>query len=94
MPAGGIHITACDVNDSGIVSPIDALLVINRLNRSGSGALLDRGTDSTEPYYDTNGDGSVSAIDALLVLNLLNRVLRRPCSTLGLRRGQSEWQWG
>ncbi len=62
-----------DVDRSGYVSAIDALVVINRLNHSDSGALPVREANSTEPYYDTNGDGRVSAIDALLVINLLNR---------------------
>lgn len=56
-----------DTNDDGIVSPIDALLIINYLNRSGPGLV----TDTTE-NLDTNGDRIISPIDVLLVINYLN----------------------
>lgn len=60
-----------DVNASGEVSPIDALLVINDLNIRRSRALA--GTNFTPPpFIDVNGDGSLSPIDALLVINFLN----------------------
>lgn len=54
-----------DVNSDLFVSPIDALLVINRLN-SG-----EPGTDPSE-FEDVSGDAALSAIDALLVINHLN----------------------
>jgi len=59
-----------DVDKSGEVSTLDALLIINYLNRFGPGP-VERGT----PGYclDVNGDGLVTALDALLVLNEINR---------------------
>lgn len=67
-----------DVNGDGIVSPLDALLVINRLNRfnrENSGFIQE--PPQGEPFFvDTNGDGWVSAIDALIVINYLNRKSR------------------
>ena len=61
-------LTVCDVNDSGIVSPIDALLVINFLNSSDDGTL----GEGDSRGLDVNGDGLVAPIDALLVINHLN----------------------
>ena len=64
-----------DVNNDGFLSPIDALLVINQLNRSGTTqparpSLLG---DLPAPFRDSNGDSFVSPLDALLVINRLNR---------------------
>jgi hypothetical protein len=74
-----------DVNDDGFVSPIDALLIINELNRRG--AIVPYvdvlGTPTTEnkppPFYDTNmnddcefiPDNKITPGDALTVINLL-----------------------
>lgn len=62
-----------DVNDDGVVSPLDALTVINSLNnRSSSGALgVKRFEDG---FLDVNHDNQLSPLDALLVINELNRV--------------------
>ncbi|MCU0960500.1 MAG: dockerin type I domain-containing protein, partial [Pirellulaceae bacterium] len=60
-----------DVNDDGMISPIDALIPINYLNRNGGHKLL--GAATSAPYLDVNGDGFISAIDALQVINHLNR---------------------
>jgi hypothetical protein len=58
-----------DVNASGSVSGLDALLVINRLLLGQSGPLP--AVVSVPPYVDVNGDGSLSALDALAVINYL-----------------------
>jgi hypothetical protein len=55
-----------DVSGDNRVSPLDALLVINRLN-SGGGL-----TGTAPPYLDVSGDGTLAAIDALMVINYLN----------------------
>jgi hypothetical protein len=56
-----------DVNMDGFASPIDALAVIDELNRS------DRGIGSSMAMMaDTNNDGFVSPIDALEVIDALN----------------------
>lgn len=71
-----------DVNGDGRVSPIDALLVINRLNHTPGTLTESRalvtgpaggGPRSGSDPFDTSGDGNVSPIDALLVINYLNR---------------------
>ena len=74
-PGGASHIwqnqlNPFDVNQSGSVTPQDALFVINRLLTQPTGVLT--GVPATPPiYYDVNGDGSVSSLDALLVINYL-----------------------
>ncbi|MCH1440065.1 MAG: dockerin type I domain-containing protein [Rubripirellula sp.] len=56
-----------DVNNDGFISPIDALLVINRLSLVGEGE--SSGDDSSSKIYpDVNGDGRVTSGDANLVL--------------------------
>lgn len=63
-----------DVNNDTFVTAIDALLVINVLNRAGAHQLVEPTSgNSPPPYYDSSRDGFVSAIDALLVINDLNR---------------------
>ncbi len=60
-----------DVNADGVVSPIDALLVINYINRGLPTDLPTSGIVAP-PYYDPSGDEKVTSIDALLVINYLN----------------------
>jgi uncharacterized protein YkwD len=62
-----------DVNASGTIEPLDALVVINHLNRHGPGPLSPAGTTSNLPLLDTNGDAAATPLDALLVINYLNR---------------------
>ena len=61
-----------DVNDSGTVSPIDALLVINYMARNGVGVLptLLPG-ERPAVYVDVSGDNEVTPLDALQVINQL-----------------------
>jgi len=61
---------ALDVNNDGVISPIDALLVINQINSGKQTAHA--AVSSTGPYFDVNGDKSVTPIDALMVINYLN----------------------
>jgi hypothetical protein len=68
-----------DVDDSGVITPIDALLVINELNSPrwsvGESGRLPETADSSASgfaYLDVSGDGIVSPLDALLVINYLN----------------------
>ncbi|MEZ6086974.1 MAG: dockerin type I domain-containing protein [Pirellulaceae bacterium] len=63
-----------DVNRSGNVSPLDALVILNFLNSQG--LKIRQPTDPLELlpyYYDSNGDNRVVPLDALVVLNHLNR---------------------
>jgi hypothetical protein len=65
-----------DVNHDEFVSPLDALLVINHLNASGSRLLTAGELDL--PFVDVNGDGYLSPIDALQIINDLNSSAARP----------------
>jgi len=72
-------VLAADVNKSGQVTPIDALIVINYINSNvdpglGYAPLPPDPTPPATPefYYDVNGDGRVSAQDVLIIVNILN----------------------
>jgi hypothetical protein len=59
------------VSDDGIVSALDALLIINDINTHGARDL--RGTNTPyPPYIDVTGDNFVSALDVLQVVNYVN----------------------
>ena len=69
-----------DVNGLDIVSPLDALYVINLLNLPSTN-IIDSNGDFYDPpvpgfepppYYDVDGNGSLEPIDALIVINYLN----------------------
>ncbi len=57
-----------DTNNDGMISPLDALLVINFLNANASGSY----PSQFSGYIDTNADKIISPIDALSVINVLN----------------------
>lgn len=68
-----------DVDNSGEVVPLDALLVINELNNpfySISNQLPAPVSPSLPPppYLDVSASGSIEPLDALLVINFLNGV--------------------
>ena len=63
---------ALDVNADTFISPIDALLIINRLNDRTFERNLPLSNFVPPPFLDTNGDEIVSPLDALLVINFLN----------------------
>ncbi len=65
--------TAADVNGDDLVSPLDALLVIDRLNTHGAITLSVPPTASEiPPLVDVSGDDLLSPRDALLVITQLN----------------------
>ena len=69
-------LNSLDVNRDGLVTPADALQVINLLNEGSSSRPLPLVRDFDEldaGEVDTNGDGFLSASDVLLVINHLNR---------------------
>ncbi|MHB0956190.1 MAG: Ig-like domain-containing protein [Pirellulaceae bacterium] len=62
-----------DVNDSGTITSLDALRIINVLNASGSADLpTPRPRPLVEPFLDTSADNKVTPLDALLIINYLN----------------------
>ncbi|MEL6106560.1 MAG: Ig-like domain-containing protein [Planctomycetota bacterium] len=62
-----------DVTADGVVSPIDALRVINFLSRQATPGAVPVSEIGAPPpdFLDVNGDGFVSAADALAVINQL-----------------------
>jgi VCBS repeat-containing protein len=61
-----------DVNNDLRVTPMDALVVLNDLNRAGIRS-LDGEAVNPSKFIDVNADGKLSALDALQVINALNR---------------------
>ncbi len=59
-----------DVNGDGQVTAVDALTIINDLNRLGVRTLSL--AETTGAMVDVSNDGNVSALDALRVINALN----------------------
>ncbi len=74
----GNNIGRYDVNNSGFVSALDALQIINAMRRNGGNEinLSDEPLPADLPAYpDVNGDGRVSAADALQVINKLAEIV-------------------
>jgi hypothetical protein len=67
-----------DNDATNVVSPIDALMVINFLNSQfgGEGEIPNTFTPQTIGYIDVNNDGLATPIDALIVINYLNSAPR------------------
>jgi membrane-associated phospholipid phosphatase len=65
------HLLIRDVDGSGLVTPLDALVLVNHLNESGSRSLHDA-APSTGPFWDVNGDELCTPLDLLMVINALN----------------------
>ena len=57
-----------DADASGSVSPLDALVVINELNRPETS-----GASDSSKMIDVDADGRLTPLDALVVINFINR---------------------
>lgn len=66
----------CDANASDLVTPIDALVVINAINRDGIRELSSISRSDGDPYLDANGDNALSPLDPLTIINAINRNLQ------------------
>jgi hypothetical protein len=66
---------ALDVSGDGRITPLDALMVINRLNDGSSREVPEMMVeyDAPAPYWDVNGDRYITPLDALAVINSLNQ---------------------
>ncbi|MEM6978805.1 MAG: Calx-beta domain-containing protein [Planctomycetota bacterium] len=62
-----------DVSGEGNVTALDALLVINRLNRGDAAGESVAALSDVREATDVNGDGVTSPLDALLIINAINR---------------------
>ena len=61
-----------DVDANGSVTPIDALIAIDRINRSVAGESLAPSSQVDTVMVDVNADESISPLDALAVIDILN----------------------
>ncbi len=63
-----------DTDNSGRVEALDALTLINEINRTGPRnlPLIPAAGESLPPYLDTNGDNRLEAGDVLNIVNYLN----------------------
>lgn len=66
-----------DVNNDGMVTPLDALLILNALSKNGGGGPISTFSPPGR-YWDVNGDGLITPLDALLILNFINHQNRNP----------------
>jgi hypothetical protein len=68
-----------DVDGSGVVVPLDVLLIFNELNSrqlsaaDGSLPLVPPSTGTSKRFLDTNGDSFATPQDALVIINYLNK---------------------
>lgn len=78
-----------DVDLSGDITALDALLIINFLNQSDGRALSGESTaellstmrrTGQTRFYDVSGDNTISALDALQVINAINARESMPAS--------------
>ena len=60
-----------DPSRDDVVTPLDALLVINAINAAGTSGVAVH--DAAHAALDINGDGFITPLDALLVINYLNQ---------------------
>ncbi|MEE3373394.1 MAG: dockerin type I domain-containing protein [Planctomycetota bacterium] len=63
-----------DVDNDGVIAPIDALLIVSHLNQFGSHPLPvpPQPPELPPPFLDVDGDDHVAPVDALLVIGHLN----------------------
>ena len=82
---------ALDVNRDKVVTPFDALLVINTLNLKVVHRLPPYIFDANRsPFYDTNGDGFLTPLDALIIINELNSRANETAVDFALARPSDE----
>lgn len=72
-----------DVNNDGLVVPLDVLILINHLNEFGPHELTAT-TSSPPPFLDVNGDNTIAPIDVLIVINRLNDAATAEGETVGI----------
>ena len=77
-----------DTDASGAVTPLDALVVIHRLNQSSPENAAGVNAAIGSRLNDVNADASVTPIDALVVINLLNS--QNPTGSVGQRASRVE----
>jgi hypothetical protein len=87
-----------DVNNDGVLAPIDILQLINGLRRPGflspSDGTLPAITTlvGPPPYYDVDNDGKLTPMDILLVINEISRRSRVEGGSVTENSLSSSWQ--
>jgi hypothetical protein len=61
-----------DIDNDGVLTATDAVLITNLINARGSGAFPAPTANEPPPYYDTDGDNFLTPTDAVLVINAIN----------------------
>jgi hypothetical protein len=84
---------ALDVNGDGIVSALDALIVINALNLLSLAESAARSGAGDDYYLDVDGNGLLTAADALMVINHLN-ARPMPGGSVGGQGAMGATDWG
>ncbi|TWT92561.1 dockerin type I domain-containing protein [Neorhodopirellula pilleata] len=82
-PAWQNTLDPADVNGDGLVTALDALIIINRLDAiesAANGNSLGVRPHDVELFYDVSGDSLITAVDALRVINALNASSTTPAS--------------
>jgi len=83
---------ALDVNDDGLVTALDALIVINHMNRNGIGSADTPPPPGSSTFVDVNGDRFITPLDVLIIINFLNQVqgARNPSGSAEGGSGEGE----
>jgi len=68
-----------DVDGDGAITPLDPLIIINHINKNGSGPIIGNGEgEGSIPNIDVDGDGEVTPLDILILINRLNGQNNQP----------------
>ncbi len=65
-----------DVNGDGLVTPIDALLILNAISQANAGASGESAAIRPPLYADVTGNGQITPLDALHVINYIGKARR------------------
>jgi hypothetical protein len=87
----------CDVTGDGLITPQDALVLINEVNIHGGGSLAAGSADITDPppFLDPSGDGELTPFDVLFVTNYLNAFGSGPAASPSAAEGEpAALGWG
>jgi hypothetical protein len=62
-----------DVDDDGVLSPLDAVLIVNQINAGGAGVLPTPAPGNPpSAFVDVDGDNFLTPVDVQLVINAIN----------------------